>query len=420
MTNFIRKKNNTITFLSFLFLLALIFLPVEEQNYKLHHDDDVRWIVGPLSKVESFSQYIDWIFFQVISKLRPVTQFFYSISWKLSLINHNLIYFFNLTILSLSSFFLLKIYKIGLSRDHVIKNTIFYFFVILFFATSKFQYYGIYNLAGLKEIIGTLFAILLVYIVLFKELHLNEKKNYFILFFFYNLLIYTHEIWMAYIFLVPAMFFFNFLNNKKISNFKNFIYHSMVSIITILLFIVIKIFFSDIVFVGLGHCPDILGAHKNSKILNSTGYGLQELLGWIGGPSYLYGDDYESSIKSWGKSRVPVFVFGLFLISSYIFCQNIKNNYKSPFFCSLLFVMIVSLIGVATVCRLELRFLLPAFVSYCLIIFYPTFNDTKKTVFKVLIILMLLQNLDYYMFGSSNMYFRTYYEERPIINLIKK
>lgn len=415
------KINNDIkVYFSLFFLLLIFFLPVEEKNFQLHHDDDVRWIAGPLSKVQNISQYIDWLFYQVISKFRPITQFAYSVSWKLSSINHNFIYLINLIILSLSSFFIFKILFQGIKKDDHQDYFIFFLIVSIIFATSKYHYYGIYNLAGLKEILGTFVAILFLYKVTSGKLIKNNRKNFFILIIFYNLLVYIHEIWMAFIFFIPAILFYDLFIYKNKNQLSKFLFHSALSISIIIVFIILKKFNSDIVFVGLGHCPDILKDLDAGKIFNRTGYGFEELLGWIGGPTYLFGDDYEGAIKSWGKSRVPVYSIPLFIITFYIFFKNIKNNYRDPIFMALVSVMLISLIGAATVCRLEIRFLLPAFVVFFIIIFYPGFNNLKKTTFKILITLMLLQNLDYYMFGSNNLYYNTFYHDRPLIDIIKK
>ena len=59
------------------------------------------------------------------------------------------------------------------------------------------------------------------------------------------------------------------------------------------------------------------------RTFNQFGYSLQELMGFNGGPAYLNGDDYESAIKSWGKSRIPVYFFPLFLVVLLLFCNKL-------------------------------------------------------------------------------------------------
>ena len=132
------------------------------------------------------------------------------------------------------------------------------------------------------------------------------------------------------------------------------------------------------------------------------------------------GDDYESAIKSWGKSRIPVYFFPLFLISCFIFFRNIYKNFKNPFFLGIFSIMLLSVLAASSTCRLEMRFFLPSSLLLFLILFYQKFNKLHEFKYKLLIIFILLQNVDYYTFGSNQMYYSTFYDKRPLVNLIKK
>jgi len=420
------KKKYRIFFLIF-FSLLLLYLPIELVDFSMHHDDDRRWIDNILSNANSIKDYIDWIFMQVAAKFRPVTQLGYLISWKLSIINHNLIFLVNILMLSFASFILFLIYVEKENHDQIYENRyqkIILFLLISFaFATLRFHYYGIYNLAGLKEMLGLVISSLFLYLIIKQKFDLNKNSQYSIFInslIIYNMLMYSHEIWLPFIFLLPAIKFFEFIFNITKINFKIFLFYLIPSVATLFLFIILKTLISNVIFVGLGPCPDLIHEFDPRRTFNQFGYSLQELMGFNGGPTYLNGDDYESAIKSWGKSRIPVYFFPLFLISCFIFFRNIYKNFKNPFFLGIFSIMLLSVLAASSTCRLEMRFFLPSSLLLFLILFYQKFNKLHEFKYKLLIIFILLQNLDYYTFGSNQMYYSTFYDKRPLIYIIKK
>ena len=376
---FLRRGELVFYFCFSLIFATVFFLPFQEISIANFHADDAG-LISFLNRLDGFQAVMNFIFSPGgAHKFRPIAHLQWFVEGLLAP-NLNFYIFYNLILISI-----ICVQVIDIVREKI--NLIFGFSIIIFISLSKFSLYGIWNITGSFELLSAI-----IYLVLLKGI--IKKKSIIILSFISILLLLTSEKYLPFVVFLP--FILSYVDGTRVFSIKNIFFGPGV----LLAFIILRVSLGIPIFVGT-QTDSIVDSFNFLRVIKHYILSFFELFGISMGPGYLTGIDFIDWVPLATLYHERVYMFTLF-IGAILFLFSWTNFIVRCFMLNkvvhaLIFIFFLMILPASITFRLELRWLLPAFLTLLILMFSgaPIRPEMKNSS---------LSGFDYFKFYTFNIY----------------
>lgn len=345
---------STIVGLSVLATLILLYFPFGEISLEFFHNDD-HILIAKLEGISSIGEGFKFVFGTDAFKFRPVANIQYLLEFLIFHDNFKFYILYNIGLIGGVVYSLLLVLNQLVPYRFV--NTL---LVAICVATSKFFVYSAWNITGAFETLAAIFFLLTIYSCL------SRRWKHLIV--FSTLLLLTSERFLPYLLVLPVLY--SYVNGNlslPIAILKRMPYCAIV----LLAYAGLRLALGAPVIVGT-QTDNISESFALPLFLTHVVQSFSEVFGFSWGPLYLTGFKYAdwvpySALLDNGPFIFQYWVFvTLLFLSTYSYLFSLFSTDKKS---TLLQLAILSLICAASVTfRLELRWLIPVFLGFILII----------------------------------------------------